>query len=377
MTDFPYNDGICKINEPLDYTESKCEMMVKACREMAIFHRDHCPEIQWLYQKYDFDPASIEREDDLERIPPLGVTAMKYHLLLSLPEEKAFLTLTSSGTRGQKTQVWFDRESLDRVQAQLRLLWIQEGLVSDRPTNYLQMVYDPDEAQDLGIAFSVKNEQQFAPANRTFYAIRKNRDGQWEFKVKEAIKTLGEYVDEGKPVRISGITRFIYELLEALDSGKERLAALPYGSLLLTGGGWKTSDNKSVTREFFRSLASRVLGMDEAQMRDGYGMAEHSAPYIECRLHRFHIPVYNRILIRDPVSMKVLRPGEAGLLELITPFNAMMPTLALLSTDIGRIDAEKCPCGWKSPTFTLLGRGGLVKHKGCAIHASEIVKRKE
>jgi phenylacetate-coenzyme A ligase PaaK-like adenylate-forming protein len=377
MTDFPYNEGICRIDEPLNYTESKCGMMVKACREMAIFHSGHCPEIRWLYQKYGFDPASIETEEDLERIPPLGVTAMKYHLLLSMPEEKAFLTLTSSGTRGQKTQVWFDRESLDRVQAQLRLLWVQEGLVSDEKTNYLQMVYDPDEAQDLGIAFSVRNEQQFAPAGRTFYAIRKNSEDQWEFKVNEAIKTLREYVEERKPVRISGITRFIYELLEALDKEKERIAALPPGSLLLTGGGWKTADNKSVTREYFRALASRVLGMDEAQMRDGYGMAEHSAPYVECRLHRFHIPVYNRILIRDPVTMKVQEPGEAGLLELITPFNAMMPTLALLSTDVGRIDAEKCPCGWNSPTFTLLGRGGLVKHKGCAIHAAEIVKRKE
>ncbi len=377
MTEFPYNDEICTIREPLDYTESNCELMMKACREMALFHCNHCPEIRWLYEKYRFDPDSIRAEADLERIPPLGVTAMKYHLLLSLPEERAHLTLTSSGTRGQKTQVWFDKESLDRVQAMLRLLWIQEGLVSDKPTNYLQMVYDPDEAQDLGIAFSVKNEQQFAPAHRTFYAIRRNSEGQWEFKVKEAIETLRSYVEEGKPVRISGITRFIFELLEALDHEHEPLTPLPSGSLLLTGGGWKTADNKSVTREYFRALASRVLGMDEAQMRDGYGMAEHSAPYVECRLHRFHIPVYNRILIRDPVTMKVLPPGEAGLLELITPFNAMMPTLALLSTDVGRIDAEDCPCGWKSPTFTLLGRGGLVKHKGCAIHASEIVKRKE
>jgi len=377
MTEFPYNDDICTIREPLDYTEPKCDLMVKACREMAIFHRDHCPEIKWLYEKYRFDPDSIEAEADLERIPPLGVTAMKYHLLLSLPEERAHLTLTSSGTRGQKTQVWFDRESLDRVQAMLRLLWIQEGLVSEKPTNYLQMVYDPDEAQDLGIAFSVRNEQQFAPACRTFYAIRKNNKDQWEFKVKEAVETLRSYVEEGKPIRISGITRFIFELLEALDHELEPLEALPPGSLLLTGGGWKTAENKSVTREEFRALASRVLGVDEAQMRDGYGLAEHSAPYVECRLHRFHIPVYNRILIRDPVTMKVVPPGEAGLLELITPFNAMMPTLALLTTDVGRIDAEDCPCRWKSPTFTLLGRGGLVKHKGCAIHAGEIVKRKE
>ncbi len=344
---------------------------------MAFFHREHCREINWLYEKYRFDPGSIEGEDDLERIPTLGVTAMKYFLVLSLPPDRAFLTLTSSGTKGQKTQVWFDKESLDRVQAQLRRLWEQEGLVSDVPANYLQLVYDPSEAQDLGIAFSVKNEQQFAPVARAYYAIRKDRNGAWEFRQKETIATLREFCAEGRPIRITGITRFIFELFEALDREPEPLPPLPPGSHLLTGGGFKAAEDRKITKEEFRAMASRLLTLPEEHMRDGYGFAEHSAPYIECRKHRFHIPVYNRIIARDPLTMKALPPGEPGLLEFITPFNAMMPTLALMSTDVGHVDRDACSCGWKSPTFTLLGRGGLVKHKGCAIHASEIVKREE
>jgi phenylacetate-coenzyme A ligase PaaK-like adenylate-forming protein len=377
MSEFPDNDAVCRGPNPLDWDPEKRALMVRACREMALFHREHCREIHWLYDKYRFDPEDIKAEEDIERIPCLGVAAMKYYLILSLPPERSFLTLTSSGTRGQKTQVWFDKESLDRVQAQLRRLWEQEGLVSDRPTNYLQLVYDPEEAQDLGIAFSVKNEQQFAPASRACYAIKKNSQGEWEFRFKETIAVLREYCREGRPVRISGITRFIFELFEALDRDAEPLPPLPEGSLLLTGGGFKTAENRQVTKEEFRALAARHLSIPHQNMRDGYGFAEHSAPYVECRNHRFHIPVYNRVIARDPLTMKALPHGQPGLLEFVTPFNAMMPTLALLSTDVGYVDAQQCQCGWKSPTFTLMGRGGLVKHKGCAIHASEIVKRKE
>jgi phenylacetate-coenzyme A ligase PaaK-like adenylate-forming protein len=144
---------------------------------------------------------------------------------------------------------------------------------------------------------------------------------------------------------------------------------------MVTGGGWKAAEDRKVSREDFREKVSRFLGIPIENIRDGYGMAEHSAPYIECRRHRFHVPVYNRVLTRDPVTLEVLAPGKTGLLELITPYNAMMPNLAILSTDLGFISPEECPCGASSPTFTLVGRGGLWKYKGCAIHAGEIVKR--
>ena len=127
--------------------------------------------------------------------------------------------------------------------------------------------------------------------------------------------------------------------------------------------------------DFIGIAAKALLGLPVENIRDGYGMAEHCAPYLECRRHRFHVPVYCRVYARDPVTLEVLRPGRPGLLELVTPWNAMMPNLAILSTDLGVVSPQRCPCGYNSPTFTLQGRGGLTKHKGCAIHAGEIVRR--
>lgn len=373
MTAFPASTEISGIANPLDWTPYQCGRMLDACREMAEFHAANSPDMGFLYRKHDFDPTSLRTEDDLARLPFVGVTAMKYFLLTSLPDEAAVLKLTSSGTRGQKTQIWLDEDSLARVQSMLDGLWAQEGLVSSDPTNYVNFIYDPEQAKDLGIAFSVKNEQRFAPVRESFFTIRKNAAGAWEFQREETLRRLRGYAEQKSPVRILGVPSFIYELLQALEN--EEPIRLPANSYLLTGGGWKAAEDKSVTRAEFRRLVTERLGIPDENMRDGFGMAEHSAPYIECRHHRFHVPVYNRILVREPETLEVLPPGKQGLLEFITPFNAMMPNLAILSTDIGYLDPEPCGCGWKAPTFTLVGRGGLVKHKGCAITAAEIVKR--
>lgn len=146
-------------------------------------------------------------------------------------------------------------------------------------------------------------------------------------------------------------------------------------SLVMTGGGWKAAEDKKVTREEFRDRVVKALGIPHFRVRDGYGMAEHCAPYMECSEHRFHIPAFCRIFIRHPETMAVQPLGQSGLVELISPWNAMMPNLSVLSTDLGVIDPDPCPCGSNAPTFRILGRAGLSKHKGCAIAADDIVKR--
>lgn len=368
---FKASEQISRITDPLNWTPEKNELFISACREMAEFHYAESSDLKTIYDKRKFQPSQLQTLSDLSLLPSVGVQAMKYFLLLSREEEQACLKLTSSGTNGQKTQIWFDEESLSRVQAMLDGLWGQFGLVSDQPTNYLMMVYDPKAAQDLGIAFSIRNQQRFAPKASEFFALQKNSKNVWEFMMDECIQTLEKYRQEGLPVRICGIPSFIHDLTSAIKSS----IVLPKNSYILTGGGWKAAEGKRISKEQFRKELSDKLGIPEQNIRDGYGMAEHSAPYMECTHHRFHVPVYNRILVRDPETMKELPADNVGLFELITPFNTMMPNLSVLSTDLGYLDSKPCPCGLNSPTFTLVGRGGLVKHKGCAITAAELTKK--
>ena len=367
---FPRAEAACRMGEPHLWSKAKTRGLVAACREMALFHERNSPELRALYRRRGFRPGSIGAESDLARIPALGVSAMKSFLLLSRPAGKACLKLTSSGTRGQKTRIWFDEGSLARCQAMLASQWEQEGLVSGEPANYLMFVHDPREAKDLGIAFSDTNQQRFAPVAAAHYALRKGASG-WEFQKSETLEALERFASEGKPVRVFGMPGFIHEFLDFMPGPVH----LPAGSWMVTGGGWKAAEDKKVSRENFRERVSRLLGLPQERVRDAYGMAEHCAPYLECREHRFHVPAFCRVIPRDPITLKTLPPGRTGLLELLTPFNTMMPNLAVLSTDLGFLAPEPCPCGYNSPTFTLVGRGGIAKHKGCALHAGEIVRR--
>jgi phenylacetate-coenzyme A ligase PaaK-like adenylate-forming protein len=346
--------------------------MAKACHEIGAFHYENNADIKALYDRHGFRPAEV-KSIGLEKIPPLGVQAMKYFLFTTLPHEQAVLKLTSSGTRGQKTQIWFDQPSLDRAQSMLDGLWEQQGLKSAKPANYLMFIYDPAHAKDLGIAFSIANQQRFAPIADTYFAIRKNAEDQWYLDMAGVMAKLDQYSREDHGLRIHGIPSFIFEFIQNLRQ-LGRKFKFPQG-LILTGGGWKAAEDKKVSKEEFYRQVEDVLGIPHQHILDGYGMAEHSAPYMECSLHRFHIPAYCRLIIRDPRTMAVMPRGEPGLIELVSPFNTMMPNLAVLSTDVGFIDQDACPCGYTSPTFTLVGRGGLVKHRGCAITAAEIVKR--
>lgn len=368
-------DRLCAIASPSSRSDTADALLVDAARDAAHHHAARSPVIKALYDAAGFSPSEIATRADLARIPTLGVHAMKYHLLLSLPEDDAVLRLTSSGTKGQKTQIFLDAKSLSRAQDMLESLWSEQGFVDTTPTNYLLFVYDPAQAKDLGIAFTMRNQMRFAPARNSVYTIRRSGpDAPWEFDLAGTVAALRRYREEGAPVRILGMPSFLFDFLDALPHDEE--FTLPPGSAVLTGGGWKAAEDKSITRAAFRALLSARLGVPADRIRDGYGMAEHCAPYMECAAHAFHVPAFCEVLVRDPITLAPVAEGESGLVNLITPFNSMMPTLSLLTTDVGRTRRKPCPCGQTSATFEILGRAGLTKHKGCALSAADLVRRK-
>ena len=364
---------ICAIKDPLNWTSEKRQFFVDGMREMIQWHYDNNSTIKGLLDKYQFEANSLQTESDISSIPMLGVHGMKYHLLTVDEHDEPIMKLTSSGTRGQKTQMWFDQESMDRAQSMMKVLWEQQELVSDEETNYMMFIYDPNDAKDLGISFSIANQMRFAPVADSYFAIKKDSNGNWKMDFEEIFAKLEQYQAEGKPVRIHGIPVFIHDfMLEMVDRG------LSYnfdGGAMLTGGGWKQGEDRKVSKEVFRDRVFSSFGIKQERILDGYGMAEHVAPYMECSHHRFHVPVYCDVIIRNPETREVMKDGEAGLIQLLTPINTMLANFSILTTDIGSLDPEPCPCGYESPTLNLLGRGGLKKHKGCALTASEIVKR--
>lgn len=101
-------------------------------------------------------------------------------------------------------------------------------------------------------------------------------------------------------------------------------------------------------------------------------MVEHGIPYMSCGEHHFHVPIYSRAVAVDPGSLEVLPRGQAGLLKLLSPYIASQPSLSVLSTDLGAVESN-CPCGLPGDYLVLKGRGGVKKHAGCAISATQMI----
>ena len=368
--------ALFSVANPLDWTEEKSALMLRACRAMAAFHQARCPELRFIYERQGFDPALLRDEASLELLPPLGVSALKRYTLSSKGRAQALaLRLTSSGTGGQPTEVWRDAQTHWRLLVMRNRLIEQLGIANRRPTNYLIFTHKPKALEESFLVRSINHLRAFAPEIETFHAVQVAADGRLLLDQEQAIAKLKCYAAAGQPVRILGLPAFIHETLQVLE--RQGPIHMPPDSWVFTAGGWKAEEDRVLSRDAFRAKIVRLLGVPDQNINDGYSMAEHGVGYRQCRLHKFHIPVCARILVRDPVTLAALPPGNVGLLELITPLNSMMPTLAILSTDIGLLDPDNCGCGLRSPTFTLLGRGGVIRTMTCAMRMEEMTSREE
>ena len=118
-----------------------------------------------------------------------------------------------------------------------------------------------------------------------------------------------------------------------------------------------------------------MLGIPNHRLRDGFGSVEHCIPYIECREHRFHVPIYSKVLIRDLKTLENVGYGNPGFLQFISPYITSAPANAVTMGDLAILNmGDTCGCGLKTDWFEVLGRAGISKNKSCAIAAAELLK---
>lgn len=351
------------------------EAFLAAMREAIAWHLENNAPYRELARRDGFNLENLQTLADLVKVPHVFINVFKQHELLSIPREGIALNLTSSGTTGQKSQVFFDQRSMQRGLEMVNRGYEAMGLVRrDLPTNYLIFAYDPEEARNVGTAFTDSNLTKLAPKKGSFHALRWDAELKtFTFREAETLSMLQAFAAEGLPVRFIGFPAFLHRLLSVMRDRKLPKLKLGPDSYVLTGGGWKTSESEKIEPARFIAEVEEFLGLPGANVRDGYGMVEHGVPYLQCEHHRFHVPTFSRAFIREVSTLEVLPPGEVGFLHLMTPFNLAMPTHSLLVSDLATMNLN-CPCGRPTPTIEIQGRAGTRKNKGCAISASQMLK---
>jgi phenylacetate-coenzyme A ligase PaaK-like adenylate-forming protein len=153
---------------------------------------------------------------------------------------------------------------------------------------------------------------------------------------------------------------------------------LPKSSRIILAGGWKQHAAQEVDKGTLYALVRKVLGVPEENINELFGAVEHPVFYNTCEKHHFHIPIYGRVLIRDPDTLEPLPTGRVGLVNLISPLMTATPTLSVMTDDLGYLTpGRECGCGIESPYLTILGRVGMSDIQTCAAGASELLGKGE
>lgn len=349
------------------------ELFYRAMKENCLFHYEHNKEYRRILDQFHFSPNDINSYEDLAKIPPIPTLYFKHHNLLSLKKNKYVIKATSSGTSGQNvSMVGLTLSDLFRGWDMVRNVFSYHYLWSIRPHRYIIFGYEPHRGNDKAIAKTAHGFTFLSPALSKDYAIRWTSNG-YKVDLDNLEKLFIKYAKGKTPIRTLGFPAYTYFLLQQMKEKGIRLK-MPKGSIVTLGGGWKSFYKEKVDKEVFYNLVNEVLGIDDKHIFEFFGAVEHPILYTDCRNHHFHIPNYGRVIIRDVETLKPLKPGEVGLVNLLTPMSIGTPILSIMTDDLGVLHEEKCACGAKSMYLEILGRSGVEDIKTCAAGAEELLK---
>ncbi len=369
---------LCNISNPYQSTAKTDELFKDAMKETILWHYTRNGFYKTLLDNNRFNINSINSIEDLYSLPMIHANFFKTHTTASIPIEDIEITLTSSGTTGQKSQMFFDHWSMAAGRRMVDDVYEYNNWYSKTPANYIVSNYEPIEGLTRGTANTSKYLTKYAPANEIFYLLRSTGTNKHEFDPFGAVEALRRFEKDKLPIRIIGFPSFVYFVIQRLVEMKKSPLKFHPDSLVLFAGGWKGYADQQIPKNNLYEMVHKNLGIPIKRCRDAYGAVEHSVPYIECEQHHLHIPVWSRSVIRDVYTLKKLAYDKPGFLSFITPYITSVPAISVLMGDMAIMHPpESCDCGKSTPWFDIIGRAGISKNKSCAVSASELLKKED
>ncbi len=337
-----------------------------------IHHIKRCPEYEAILKNQNFLIEDIKTIDDLQKIPPMSTLFLKQHTLLSMDKNKMFFPSTTSGTSGKTSFSGLDLATVIRGCGMIANTYLSDHLVTLFPTNYVILGYEPTKRNQMGVVKTMYGNTFASPALHRVYAL-KDTGSEYELNLEGIKQVLLKFEKQGHRVRFMGFPSYFMFLLQELKESNIKLKLHPK-SIILLAGGWKQFFAQKIDKEELYKLSEEVLGLNENSFHEIFSAVEHPIIYTQCKNHHFHIPIYSRVILRDPVSLKPVEKGQPGIMNFITPMITSMPFTSVMTDDIAIMhDGCKCGCGIESDYFEVLGRAGLEDIKTCATGASELL----
>eukprot|EP00913_Durusdinium_trenchii_P013368 g12549.t1 len=296
------------------------------------------------------DRDGLQSLDDVNALPALFLPVLK-SFEFPLPEDiDVTVTLTSSGTSGRPSAVPLDDENMHRRVAAMAAAYRELGIVTG-PTTAICFLMDPETTQMAGSRVIDSVLRSLPDVQGIHYLARMSPSGP-EFDREQATGLVARAIQSG-PVLAVGYPALIATAVEELKAaGTDRLP-LPEGSLIMTGGGWKSFlPGVRLDQQEFRQLASEFFQLPESSIRDMFGLSESPAVFVQCEQGGYHVPAFAWAQAIDPETQSSVAEGVTGLLQLTVPLTTSYPLLKILTTDKVIIQPN-CPCGRKAPTIAI------------------------
>jgi phenylacetate-coenzyme A ligase PaaK-like adenylate-forming protein len=353
--------------------EKTDQLFADALRENARYHKDNCPEYKDILDQFNFDLESIQSIKDIKNLPFIPTVYFKRHNLQSIPNHKMIIKATSSGTSsGLKSNVGMRLSDLYRGFWMILRLFRYHKLWSFKRVNYFIFGYEPTKHTNVVIMKSANGFTHVTRTKKKYYAIKYDEETK-DFKVDLQYMKQGlmKAAKQRNPIRTIGFPAYTYFLLKEMKE-EGIFLQMPKGSKVTIGGGWKQFYTEKVDKPDFYALVEEVLGIKEENIVEFFGAVEHPVVFPDCSHHHLHVPIYSRVIIRDPENFEPLENGKIGLVNLLSPLNQTTPLTSVMTDDLGILH-DHCECGNKAPWLEIIGRVGIKDIATCAQGADELM----
>lgn len=323
--------------------------------QLTATHYTKSFDYKWFVDTFFQGKCSVTSIVDL---PYLPVRALKEFDLKSIPDDNVYKIMKSSGTTGQFSKIYLDR---DTANAQSKaLIEITKNTLGR--SRLPMLIIDSERTIRDRLMFSARTA-----AINGFSIFARERFFSLDNDFILDFKKTKEFINKNKnqTILIFGFTSFIWEKLLIELENKGEILDLS-NSILLHGGGWKKLSHLGVSNDKFKKAIKQYTGC--GSVHNYYGMVEQTGSiFMECKYGKMHASRYSEILVRDQNTLAVVADGEVGLLQVISTLPKSYPGHSLLTEDVGRVwHNPVCQCGDKGTVVEVLGRVAAAEVRGCS-----------
>ncbi len=336
--------------------EQKRELYRRALSNLTHSHFERCEPYRCILRAMNYDPAEERASEEQPMIP---VRLFKEYDLCSVGKEDIAKTMTSSGTSGQAvSKIYLSKQNVrdqTRVLAEIIGSFIGKGRLPLLILDTAQVKKDRAmfSARGAGIiGFSIFGQD-------ILYALNE----EMQLDLPAICAFLKKH--QGKRILMFGYTYMIWQYV-VQELRKLGIHLSIEDGVLFHIGGWKKLKDQAVDAKTYNQSVAECMG--NVRVYNYYGMAEQlGSVFVECEYGHMHCSNYSDVIIRKPQDFSIMKPGECGLIELLSLLPTSYPGHILLTEDEGEILGEDdCPCGRMGKYFKIHGRMKGAEIRGCS-----------